>query len=320
MKVESTKTAGSKCPECDAETGGEDFFCQDCGFTLPRGSPNTLSATSNLTGFYSSFEPWSPPKKTWFSVGLSPNLAKPVIRLPVIVFVLLLLALTPFAVILVANSYDSLSEQYIVEHAQKALQDNNPCEAAQSLKQLYLCSADKLHPETVSLLGRALLARSDFYLKQNLLSLAIKDLQSVPANCPEASLAAAKLKALSPPAASHSVVLAPKRGSFSDLSKHKLRVSLASSPGTKVTNTVVQSKDLAAKHNDANLPAEKVSLSGGEQELGKSTIKTNKPGLYGADDVARYNELLPIISAKNISQKEPRPARPLRNRHLSKNG
>jgi hypothetical protein len=234
MKPESENPTTSNCSKCQAETSLEDLFCQECGQNLERGqnlepgqsmesvrhpepgqnldgedaagdpqapalweaSPAREHGRSELFGYYSTLEPERQPKKSWFSIDLSPNAAKPVIQLPVIIFVLALLAVSPFAIMALANSYDSMGEQYICDHARQALAKGNVLEAVEDMQRLYLDRSGKLHKETLSLFAQALIARSDSYLQKKSLPSAMKDLRDVPPDLPESAIAAAKLKAL----------------------------------------------------------------------------------------------------------------------------
>jgi hypothetical protein len=210
MKQASENLRILSCPKCEAETGFEDSFCQDCGQNLlcedaaieyrapalwESSHAREYESTDSL-GYYSTLEPLAQPKKSWFSIDLSPNAAKPVVQLPVIVFVLALLFAAPFGVIAVANSYDSMSEHFICDHARQALAKGNALEAVEDMQRLYMDRSGKLQKESLSLLAQALIARSDTYVQKGSLPSAMKDLRDVPPELPESATAAAKLKDL----------------------------------------------------------------------------------------------------------------------------
>jgi hypothetical protein len=275
----------------------EDSFCQDCGFALEH-----YRIDSFIDDEYCS-EGERQTKKTWFTVALSPTHAKPAVRLSLIVSVLLLLLLTPFGVIAISNSYDSVSERYIVQHAQKALEQNNPHEAVETLGRLYLWRGNSLHKETVDLYGKALLARSESYLKQHLTLLAMKDLQAVPADCSLSSVAVIKLKALSPQPTGSAIRETRAKPMMSDkrqrttfplnsVGAKKGTASIVTEAHTLSSSSPTQS-EIGSSHlsdaiNSANFSSA-IKEDKGRRSKGIVHSSTTK---FEANDIAKYNELL----------------------------
>ncbi len=200
----------SACSKCQGETSLEDRFCQDCGHPLPVAdvpavvrSPALWPTSRNdgiepvdVPSYYSTLEPEAQPKRRWFSMALNPNSAKPAVQLPIVILTLIVLAATPFFVITIANSYDSFSEKFICDHACELLNKGNFLEAVEDMQRLYMDRGGRLKGASLSLLARALIARSDDYLSKKSVPSAMKDLRDVPPDLPESKIAAAKLKTL----------------------------------------------------------------------------------------------------------------------------
>ena len=247
------------CVNCKTTVAEDDLFCQECGATLIEArdehEPAEQAALSRVGKLLALRN---------FDCAASAK------RFAVLIAVVVVVGLSIFAVMAIAGSYDAMSEDYICTHAKKLLDENDSVQAAEILQRLYLARAQALKPQTLELLGQALLKRSDLYAGRNQVELAVKDLKSVPPGTAQAAIAAQKLLSLSPQAVP--VVAVPE-----------------------AIKSVV-TEPVAAKA--------KVVLAPTPAAVGaKATVQAAKPA-FATDDVANYNRLLATYFEKTGVESE----------------
>lgn len=231
------------CLKCNTAFAADDSFCQECGATL---------IAAKL-----------PVAKVEYSGSLK--------RFSVLLVVILCGALAVFAVLGIAGSYDGMSEDYICEHANKLLRDNDIIQGADILQRLYFARGLKLRHATLELLAQALVKRSDLYVGRNQIELAIKDLKELPPGTEQTEVAAKKLAALASPA------VAPQN-------------AIMSVPPTAAPHAAKLGALEPVPEKSKALPQSESTLDSQKQLKASAALPAKKAFLE--EDVANYNRLL----------------------------
>jgi hypothetical protein len=254
------------CFQCNSTVGSNDLFCQECGAAL---------LDSHDLHDHEDAADQTPPSRIDKLLALrSFDYAVSVKRFAVLIAVVAVVGLSVFAVLAIAGSYDAMSEDYICDHAKKLLAENDSVQAAELLQRLYLARARNLKPQTLELLGQALVKRSDLYAGRNQIELAVNDLKSIPSDSAQTKIASQKLALLIPQAVPAA------------------NVEQATKPAANEPTPTVP---VATKARAVLAPP----LESKEQ----AKIKPSKPA-FVADDVTNYNRLLAAYFEKTGADSE----------------
>ncbi|MDR3617639.1 MAG: hypothetical protein P4L53_29040 [Candidatus Obscuribacterales bacterium] len=251
------------CVNCNTTAALDDLFCQECGATL-------AIARDDNENHEDAFEQGSISNVDKILALRNFEYTASIKRFAVLTAVIAVVGLSVFAVLAIAGSYDAMSEDYICDHAKKLIVDNDTVQAAEILQRLYLARAQKLKPQTLELLGQALVKRSELYAGRNQIEQAVKDLKDVPPGTAQSVTAAEKLSSLIPKAVPAVIAQEAAQPAVSEPVVAKIKA----------------------------LPAPSL------EPVAKKTVAPSKPA-FTANDVTNYNRLLAGYFEKSGAESEP---------------
>jgi hypothetical protein len=258
------------CMNCNTTVASDDLFCQECGATLVS-ARDADDDHEGHEGHENAGEQGAVSNVDKLLALRNFEYTASVKRFAVLIAIIAVVGLSVFAVLAIAGSYDAMSEDYICENAKKLLVENDSVQAAEILQRLYFARGQKLKPQTLELLGQALVKRSDLYAGRNQIELAVKDLKGIPPGTAQSAIVAQRLSLLIP----------------------KAVPTIAALEAVKPIVTV----PVVAKVKV--LPA----LAHAQESVAKETMVPSKPA-FAAEDVANYNRLLAVYFEKAGAESE----------------